>query len=85
MAVSRTAFVGMSAGRGDERLGYYPAVATQSQRTAVVLAFAAAALSLMAAALGYVRRGEINVTPLFGGMFMLGLGIAGLLRLRKLP
>jgi hypothetical protein len=60
-------------------------MATRSQKTAVALAFVAAALSLVAVGLGYANRGEINVTPLVGGLFMLGLGIAGYRRLRKLP
>lgn len=51
----------------------------------MALAFVAAALSLVAVVLGYANRGEINVTPLVGGIFMLGLGIAGYRRLRKLP
>jgi hypothetical protein len=58
---------------------------TRSQRTAVTLAFVAALLSLAAAALGFVNRGEINVTPLVGGVFMLALGIVGYRRLRKPP
>lgn len=58
---------------------------TRSQRTAVTLAFVAALLSLAAAALGFLNRGEINVTPLLGGVFMLALGIMGYRQLRKPP
>lgn len=60
-------------------------MATRAQRTAVTFAFVAALLSLTAAGVGYVRRGEVNVTPLFGGLFMLGLGVAGYRQLRNRP
>jgi hypothetical protein len=60
-------------------------VATSSQKGAVALAFVAAALSLTAAAVVYQKTGAINLTPLFGGLFMLLLGIAGLRRLRQPP
>lgn len=56
---------------------------TPTQKLAVWLAFAAAAMSLLAVALTYSRTGRIEATPLFGGLFMLALGLAGLLRLRK--
>jgi hypothetical protein len=56
---------------------------TSSQRLAVVLAFVAAALSLAAAGVAYYRRGDIAVTPLFGGLFMLALGISGYARLKN--
>jgi hypothetical protein len=58
---------------------------TTTQKVAVVLAFLAAALSLAAVAAVYVRRGEIATTPLFGGLFMLFMAIAGVSRLRRLP
>jgi hypothetical protein len=57
-------------------------MATSSQKMAVVLAFVAAALSLSAAAIGYAQTGVVRVTPLGGGIFMLALGITGLIRLR---
>ena len=56
---------------------------TRAQKTAVLLAFAAAAVSLAAVAAGFYRRGVIGVTPLLGGILMLGLGIAGWLKLRR--
>ena len=50
---------------------------------AVWLAFLAAALSFLAVAVTYTRTGRIEVTPLFGGLFMLALGIAGRAKLRR--
>jgi hypothetical protein len=50
---------------------------------AVVLAFLAGALSLTAAAIGYSRTGQLNITPFAGGLFMIALGISGVMRLRK--
>ena len=58
---------------------------TSTQKLAVALAFLAAALSLMSVIVVFVKRGEIAVTPLFGGLFMLFMAIAGVARLRKLP
>jgi hypothetical protein len=55
---------------------------TGSQKLAVTLAFAAAALSLGATVVQFLRTGSIHLTPLFGGLFMLALGIGGYLRLR---
>jgi ABC-type arginine transport system permease subunit len=54
-----------------------------TQTVAVLLAFIAAALSFTAVAVTVSRTGRIEVTPLFGGLLMLGLGIAGYLRLRR--
>lgn len=54
-----------------------------SQKLAVGLAFVAAVLSLAAAAVSYYRTGEIDVTPFAGGLFMLVLGIGGLMKLRN--
>ena len=51
----------------------------------MVLAFLAAALSLAAAVLVFVKRGEIATTPLFGGIFMLALGLVGYSRLASSP
>ena len=58
--------------------------ATSTQKLAVILAFAATALSLAAVVVVFVNRREIATTPLFGGLFMLFMSIAGLLRLRKM-
>jgi hypothetical protein len=55
---------------------------TRVQRMAVWLAFLAAALSFTAVAIGAARTGRIEATPLFGGLLMLGLGIAGIGKLR---
>jgi hypothetical protein len=55
---------------------------TRSQKTAVLLAFLAAAASLLAAGVRYARYGDILLTPLLGGLFMLALGIGGYLKLR---
>ena len=60
-------------------------MATNSQKMAVVLAFAASALSLIAAVVRYAKTGELALTPLAGGLFMFVLGISGLQRLRKPP
>ena len=59
--------------------------ATSTQKLAVWLAFLAAALSFAAVAVTAARSGRIDATPLFGGLFMLALGIAGVVRLRQLP
>lgn len=55
---------------------------TRSQKLAVVLAFVAAALSLTAAGIRFFRHGSVDVTPLFGGLFMLALGVGGYFRLK---
>lgn len=52
------------------------------QRVAVILAFVAAALSFAAVFIGYRNTGSMPTTPLFGGLFMLALGINGYFRLR---
>ncbi|HET7218690.1 MAG TPA: hypothetical protein VFJ02_11620 [Vicinamibacterales bacterium] len=56
---------------------------TTTQKTAVTLAFLAAALSFAAVVVIAVRTGRIEVTPLFGGVLMLGLAIAGYRRIRR--
>jgi hypothetical protein len=56
---------------------------TRSQKVSVLLAFAAAAVSLLAVGVRYARQGDILVTPLGGGLLMLALGISGYLRLRR--
>jgi hypothetical protein len=56
---------------------------TSGQKLAVALAFVVGALSLAAAASAYFRTGSVPVTPLLGGLFMAGLGIAGYQRLRR--
>ena len=57
--------------------------ATSTQKLAVWLAFIAAGLSFTAVALSATRTGRIDATPLFGGILMLALGIAGVARLRQ--
>jgi hypothetical protein len=57
--------------------------ATSTQKLAVWLAFIAAGLSFAAVALNASRTGRIDATPLFGGILMLALGIAGVARLRR--
>jgi len=57
--------------------------ATATQKLAVWLAFIAAGLSFTAVALAASRTGRIDATPLFGGILMLALGIAGAARLRR--
>jgi hypothetical protein len=59
-------------------------MATRPQRIAIALALLTAAFSLVAAGVGYYRTGEVNVTRLAGGLFMLALGVAGLMRLRRI-
>jgi hypothetical protein len=54
---------------------------TSTQKLAVILAFAAAALSFAAVAVGYARTGEIRVTPLGGGVVMLALALSGYKRI----
>ena len=58
---------------------------TRSQKLVIVLAFAAAALSFAAAGVRLFRDGAIEATPLFGGLFMLALGVAGYRRLKARP
>jgi hypothetical protein len=55
---------------------------TSGKKLVVALAFVAAAVSFAAVALAWSRSGEIRVTPLFGGLFVLALGISGYRRLR---
>lgn len=50
---------------------------TQAQKTAVWLAFLAAALSFTAVIVTALKTGRIEVTPLFGGVLMLVLAVAG--------
>jgi hypothetical protein len=57
---------------------------TSTQKLAVGLAFVAAGFSLLAVAMTAARTGRIEATPLFGGLFMLALGIGGYVRLRGL-
>lgn len=56
---------------------------TSTQRTAVALAFLVAALSLSAVILTAMRTGRIEALPLFGGLLMLALAIAGVVKLRS--
>ena len=58
-------------------------MATSSQKTAVALAFLAGLVSLVAALIAYQKSGQLHVTPIAGGLFMLALGISGIVRLRK--
>jgi len=58
-------------------------MARPAQKAAVTLAFAAAALSFIAVAIELAASGEISVTPLIGGVFMLALAIAGVFKLRN--
>jgi hypothetical protein len=55
----------------------------RSQKAAVALAFLAAILSLTAVGIRIFRDGAIDATPLFGGLFMLALGIGGHRRLKN--
>jgi hypothetical protein len=56
---------------------------TPAQKLAVLLAFVAAALSFTVLIVSAVRTGAIQATPLFGGVLMLALGLAGYLRIRQ--
>lgn len=58
---------------------------TSTQKVAVLLAFVAAALSFSALAISFSRTGAIEATPLFGGLFMLALGLSGYFRIRRPP
>jgi len=51
----------------------------------VLLAFVAAALSFSALAISFSRTGAIEATPLFGGLFMLALGLSGYFKIRRPP
>ena len=54
---------------------------TSTQKLVVILAFVAAALSLVAVAVGYLQTGTIRLMPLGGGLLMLVLGISGYKRI----
>ena len=56
---------------------------TPAQKLAVLLAFVAAALSFAVLIVSAVRTGAIQATPLFGGVLMLALGLAGYSRIRQ--
>ena len=56
---------------------------TSSQKLAVLMAFLAAALSLWATGLQFARTGSIGMTPLIGGLVMLGFGIGGYRKLKN--
>lgn len=56
---------------------------TSSQKMIVAFAFVAGLLSLAVAAAVFVQRGAIAVTPLFGGIFMLVLGVGGYVKLKN--
>jgi hypothetical protein len=56
-----------------------------TQKLTVALAFLVATASLLTVAIGWVRRGEIALTPLVGGLLMLALGAGGLRRIRHPP
>jgi hypothetical protein len=56
---------------------------TTAQKFAVLFAFAASGVSLAVVILIAVRTGTIQVTPLLGGLLMLGLGVAGYVKLRR--
>jgi hypothetical protein len=58
---------------------------TPAQKLAVLLAFAASALSFSVLVFSFVRTGAIQATPLFGGLLMLALGLGGYSRLREPP
>jgi hypothetical protein len=58
---------------------------TSAQKLAVLLAFAAAALSFSVLVFSFVRTGAIQATPLFGGLLMLALGLGGYSRIRQPP
>jgi hypothetical protein len=58
-------------------------MATSTQKLTVVLAFVAAALSFAGVAVRWSRYGDIGVTPLAGGILMLALGVAGIVKLRR--
>jgi hypothetical protein len=53
-----------------------------TQKLAIFLAFFAAALSFAAVGLRYASDGRIDMTPLFGGILMLVLGISGYRRFK---
>jgi hypothetical protein len=56
---------------------------TSTQKLAVWLAFIAAAISFLAVGITASRTGRLEATPLFGGLLMLAMGIAGIAKLRQ--
>lgn len=45
-------------------------------KLSIVLALVAAALAFTASVVGYVRHGEINLTPILGTLFLLALAFS---------
>jgi hypothetical protein len=60
-----------------------PTKASFTQKLTVLLAFTAAALSFSALTIIFLRTGTIQATPLFGGLLMVALGLAGYSRIRQ--
>ena len=58
---------------------------TRAQLGTIILAFAAAAVSLGAVAVRALRYGIIEATPLLGGLLMLALAVVGYARLKSSP
>jgi uncharacterized membrane protein len=58
---------------------------TRAQLGTIILAFAAAAISLGTVAIRAVRYGIVEATPLLGGLLMLALAVAGYARLKNSP
>ena len=56
---------------------------SRAQMGTVILAFAAAAISLAAVAIRAIRYGIVEATPLLGGLLMLALAIGGYARLKS--
>lgn len=52
-------------------------------RLTMVLALIAAVLAFAAAYVRYSKTGEVAVTPIAGGLFMLALGLGAYTRLKK--
>ena len=56
---------------------------SRAQHGTVILASAVAVVSLSVVAVRAIRYGIIDATPLFGGLLMLALAIAGYARLKS--
>ena len=65
------------------RLSRPPSGPSSAQKLTVLLAFAAAALSFSALTIIFLRTGTVQATPLFGGLLMVALGLAGYARIRQ--
>ena len=54
-----------------------------SARLTLILSLVAAALALSAALVGYVRRGDVNLSLIAGGLILVGFGLGARSRITR--